>query len=238
LDEPRIIVALDFDAPRPAMALAERLDPRRCHLKVGSELFTAAGPRLVADLIERGYRVFLDLKFHDIPTTVAAACRQAAAMGIWMVNLHASGGRSMMLAARDAIGAERHPPLLIAVTVLTSLGDDDLEEIGLAPDAAHQVIRLAWLAQTCGLDGVVCSAREIATVAERCGRDFVLVTPGIRPAGSAVDDQKRVMSPAAAVALGAHYLVIGRPIHAAADPLLALARIEAELQDAPVNRDV
>ena len=226
----RIIVALDYADATQARALVDRLEPARCALKVGKELFTREGPGLVREFVQAGFAVFLDLKFHDIPNTVAAACRAAADLGVWMLNVHASGGRRMMEAAVEALaeqGGQR--PLLIGVTVLTSLGREDLAEIGLDVSPEVQVMRLARLASEAGLDGVVCSPREVAPLRRELGDDFVLVTPGVRPAGSATGDQKRVMTPAEALAAGASHLVIGRPITRAPDPLAALAAIEHEL---------
>lgn len=226
---PRVIVALDYAGAEPALALASRLDPGACRVKVGKELFTVAGPALVTQLAARGFDVFLDLKYHDIPNTVAAACRAAAGLGAWMINVHASGGSAMMRAAREALAGSVKPPLLIAVTVLTSMGDDDLHEIGQRESAPQLVERLARLTQASGLDGVVCSAQEAALLRKVCGKEFKLVTPGIRLADAGKDDQKRIVTPAAAVAAGADYLVVGRPITQAADPLAALARINAEI---------
>ena len=226
---PRIIVALDYATAAEALALAQRLDPARCRVKVGKELFTAAGPALVEQLVSHGFDVFLDLKFHDIPNTVAAACKSAAALGVWMVNVHASGGRGMMQAARAALTGLPRPPLLIAVTVLTSLGADDLRELGHAEAPQVLAERLARLAADSGMDGVVCSAQEASRLRTACGPAFCLVTPGIRPADAAADDQKRIVTPQAAIAQGADYLVVGRPITRAADPLAALARINAEI---------
>lgn len=227
--EPRVIVALDFPAEAPALALADRLDPGRCRLKVGKELFTRLGPGFVERLAALGFQVFLDLKFHDIPSTAAAACAAAADLGVWMLNLHASGGRRMMDAARERLAQCANPPLLIAVTVLTSLDASDLAEIGCPGEPAQRVLRLARLTLDAGLDGVVCSPQEAAMVRREVGGDFVLVTPGVRPASAAVGDQKRVMTPSEAVQAGADYLVVGRPITAAPDPLQALASIEHEL---------
>lgn len=224
-----IIVALDFANPADALALVERLEPGRCKLKVGKELFTRGGPVLVEKLVARGYDVFLDLKFHDIPNTVAGACAAAADLGVWMVNVHALGGRRMMEAAREAIEKSGHKPLLIAVTILTSMGEDDVYQIGLAGTPAENVLHLALLAQQSGLDGVVCSPREIEPLRQTIGADFQLVTPGIRPAWAATGDQKRVMTPVQAVAAGANHLVIGRPITGASSPIEALIRIEDEL---------
>ena len=221
----RIIVALDYPDAVPALELAARLEPSLCRLKVGKELFTAAGPQLVERLMRRGFEIFLDLKFHDIPNTTAQACKAAAALGVWMVNVHALGGRKMMAAAREAVAQAAHPPKLIAVTVLTSMAQEDLAEIGIAGQAADMVLRLARLAQASGLDGVVCSAQEAALLRRECGAGFCLVTPGIRPAEAAADDQSRVMTPRAALEAGSDYLVIGRPITRAPDPLFALQEI-------------
>ena len=232
LSQSRIIVALDYPNADSALAIADRLSPDLCRLKVGKELFTRAGPDLVRELTRRGFQVFLDLKFHDIPNTVAQACRAAADLGVWMVNVHAQGGRKMMQAASDALaeyGDQR--PLLIAVTILTSLAAEDLAEVGLQGSPADNVLRLASLAQLCGLDGVVCSPQEAATLRSRLGANFQLVTPGVRPAGAAADDQRRVMTPAQAVSSGASYLVIGRPITQAADPIAALTAINDEISD-------
>ncbi|HUO44827.1 MAG TPA: orotidine-5'-phosphate decarboxylase [Burkholderiales bacterium] len=226
---PRVIVALDL-APDAALALAARLSPRACRLKVGKELFTAAGPALVEKLAARGFDVFLDLKFHDIPNTVAGACRAAAALGVWMLNVHALGGRAMLEAARDAVAAARdRRPLLVAVTVLTSLADDDLRAVGVAGPVPDAVVRLAGLAQASGLDGVVCSAQEAPLLRRQCGERFLLVTPGIRLPENARDDQRRVTTPAAAVAAGADYLVIGRPVTQAADPAAVLDIINRDI---------
>jgi orotidine-5'-phosphate decarboxylase len=227
-------VALDFPDMMSAFGLAARLDPAACAVKVGKELFTAAEAGLVRELVRRGFRVFLDLKFHDIPNTVAQACAAATRLGVWMIDVHAAGGGAMLAAARDAVAktaaAEgRTPPLLIAITVLTSLGADDLAAIGVAGTAEAQVLRLARLAQACGLDGVVCSAQEAAMLRAACGADFKLVTPGIRPAGTEAHDQARVMTPEGAIAAGADYLVIGRAITGAADPLRALRDINVKL---------
>ena len=229
MTDPKIIVALDFAEAKPALELVRRLDPAQCRVKVGKELFTAAGPALVQDLVKRGFGVFLDLKFHDIPNTVASACRAAAKLGVWMLNVHASGGRAMLEAAREAIPHTAHAPKLIAVTVLTSMSDSDLSEIGIVGTAEEAVLRLASLTDACGLDGVVCSARETPLLRESCRPGFTLVTPGIRPASAAADDQQRVMTPADAIHAGSSYLVIGRPITRASDPLAALERINAEI---------
>jgi orotidine-5'-phosphate decarboxylase len=229
VSEPRIIVALDYPDTKDALALASRLDPKLCRVKVGKELYTAAGPSLVEKLQKSGFSIFLDLKYHDIPHTAAAACLAAARLGVWMLNVHALGGRAMMLAAREALAKAGKPPKLIAVTLLTSMGSADLAEVGISGDAQNAVLRLARLAQECGLDGVVCSAQEAAALRRQLGKSFSLVTPGIRPADSPQDDQGRVATPRQAVANGADYLVIGRPITRAPDPLAALRRISDEI---------
>ncbi len=220
-----IIVALDSATQAEALAMADRLDPARCRVKVGKELFTAAGPAVVEALQVRGFEVFLDLKFHDIPNTVAAACRVAASLGVWMVDVHAAGGEAMLQAARRAVDSVSLPPLLIGITVLTSLAEHDLPRIGMQGPIATSVERLARLAQQCGLDGVVCSAVEAPVLRQALGAGFALVTPGIRPAGSAVDDQVRILTPYDALQQGATYLVIGRPVTQAADPAAALHSI-------------
>ena len=232
--DPRIIVALDYANAAEALSMVERLSPQLCRLKVGKELFTRTGPELVHGLVARGFDVFLDLKFHDIPNTVAQACRAAGELGVWMVNVHAQGGRKMLTAAREALGsnAGERRPLLIAVTVLTSLGAEDLVEVGLAGTPADNVRRLATLAHDCGLDGVVCSPQEAADLRQRLGGGFRLVTPGVRPAGASLDDQRRVMTPGQAIAAGAHYLVIGRPITQATDPIAVLQAINSEIGQA------
>jgi orotidine-5'-phosphate decarboxylase len=228
-DTARVIVALDYPDAAPALALAERLDPATCKLKVGKELFVRAGPALVERLGRLGFKVFLDLKFHDIPNTVAQACKAAADLGVWMVNVHAYGGLKMMRAARAALGEAATRPKLIAVTVLTSMDGEDLRQIGLEVDPASQVERLARLTHAAGLDGVVCSAREATLLRAALGKDFLLVTPGIRPAGSDAGDQSRILTPAKAIAAGADYLVVGRPITQAAEPVAALHAINAEI---------
>ena len=227
--DPRVIVALDYPDARSAAELASRLDPELCRLKVGKELYTAAGPSLIEKLRASGFGVFLDLKFHDIPSTVAGACVAAAELDVWMINVHALGGRSMLEAARAALSRLRTPPKLVAVTLLTSMGVTDMEEIGLAGGPQEAVLRLARLTQACGLDGVVCSAQETGALRRQLGGEFCLVTPGIRPAGAAQDDQERVATPRQAIAGGADYLVIGRPITRAPDPLVALRAICAEI---------
>ncbi len=233
---PRIIVALDYDSAEAALSLAARLDPALCRLKVGKELFTACGPRIVTELTARGFDIFLDLKFHDIPNTVARAVNMAADIGVWMVNVHASGGRRMMQAAREVLDSRQGPvPLLIGVTVLTSMEADDLAEVGVDAAPETQVLRLARLTQICGLDGVVCSAREAVLLRRELGQDFCLVTPGIRtPASGALtasteDDQRRIVTPADAAAAGSSYLVIGRPITQAVDPVAVCREIAASI---------
>ena len=227
---PRIIVPLDFADADAALAMAARLEPAHCRVKVGKQLFTRAGPAVVSELQSRGYEVFLDLKYHDIPNTVAGACRAAAELGVWMVNVHAGGGRRMLEAAREALEGATPRPLLLGVTVLTSLTNGDLAEVGYSSDAASLVNKLAELSSSCGLDGVVCSPAELAALAAKVPADFLRVTPGVRPAGSSLDDQQRVMTPAEAVRGGASFLVIGRPVTGAADPMRAVADIEAEIR--------
>jgi orotidine-5'-phosphate decarboxylase len=229
MNQSRVIVALDYPHAAPALEFARRVRPQDCRLKIGKELFTAAGPALVETLVKQGFDIFLDLKFHDIPNTVAGACKAATQLGVWMLNVHASGGRAMMEAAHAAVGEGANRPKLIAVTLLTSMGAREIDEVGLAGDAAGAVRRLAKLAQASGLDGVVCSAQEAAMLRGECGKDFCLVTPGIRPASASKDDQQRVMTPAAAVAAGADYLVIGRPVTQAQDPVATLASINQEI---------
>jgi len=227
---PRIIVALDFPSGDPALALADQLDPAKCRLKVGKELFTRSGPELVRTLQDRGFEVFLDLKFHDIPNTTSAAVAAAADLGVWMVNVHASGGEKMMVACRERLesfGSDR--PLLIAVTVLTSMSAEDLAGIGITDSPEAQVSRLASLTRNCGLDGVVCSAQEAPRLKAEQGAGFKLVTPGIRPLTADKGDQQRIMTPAEAIRAGSDYLVIGRPITRAADPLAALEAIHGEV---------
>jgi len=231
LDNRRVIVPLDVPDAESALALASRLDAKLCRVKVGKELFVAAGPDIVGRLQERGFEVFLDLKFHDIPNTVEGACRAAARLGVWMMNVHASGGAVMMRAAREAIEGVARPPLLIAVTVLTSLRDADMEAVGFAGGVVESVDRLARLTRECGLDGVVCSAQEATRIRDAVGSDFVLVTPGIRLPNAVADDQARVVTPAEAVRLGAHYLVIGRPITQSPDPAATLESIRQSLQE-------
>jgi orotidine-5'-phosphate decarboxylase len=226
----RIVVALDYPDAMAAAPLVEQLDPEHCRLKIGKEMFTREGPAFVTNLIDRGFDVFLDLKFHDIPNTVARACAAAADLGVWMINVHTLGGRKMMQAAREAINQCSHRPLLIGVTILTSMDETDLQEVGIAGTPADNVNRLATLAHECGLDGVVCSPREVAMLRRTLGDDFTLVTPGIRPARADLQDQKRIMTPAEAIQAGASYLVIGRPITAADKPMQSLLTIESEIR--------
>ena len=230
MNDPRVIVALDFAQAEQALAFAARVKPQSCRLKVGKELFTAAGPALIETLMQQDFEIFLDLKFHDIPNTVAGACKAAAHLGVWMLNVHALGGRAMLEAARDAVAAARRPPRLIAVTVLTSMGTRDMREVGIEGEPAAAALRLAKLAQASGLDGVVCSAQEAALLKRECGSEFCLVTPGIRLAGGANDDQQRVMTPATAIGAGADYLVIGRPVTQAANPVAVLESINREIE--------
>jgi len=217
---PRIVVAMDFDNADSCIAMAKRLSPEYCRLKVGKELFTACGPKIIEQLMSLGFSIFLDLKFHDIPNTTSKAVKAAADLGIWMVNVHASGGERMMYAARNILEQRSgHKPLLIAVTVLTSMEVSDLKSVGIECAPEEQVLKLARLTHSCGLDGVVCSAQEAQLMRANFGEDFCLVTPGIRLDSSPVDDQRRTLTPPAAIAAGSSYLVIGRPITQAADPI-------------------
>ena len=229
MNDPKIIVALDFPSASQALALADRLQPTLCRLKVGKELFTSAGPALLEQLMKRGFDVFLDLKFHDIPSTTAHACKAAAGLGVWMINVHALGGRKMLEAAAEAVKLCATKPRLIAVTMLTSMAQEDLADIGIKATPAEMVLRLATLARDSGLDGVVCSAQEAAMLRKHCGSGFCLVTPGIRPTQVSLDDQSRVMTPHAALQAGSSYLVNGRPITQAANPLRALLDIQHEI---------
>ncbi len=226
---PRIIVALDYHDSGAAMELVSGLDPKLCRLKVGKEMFTRFGPQFVGQLTARGFDVFLDLKFHDIPNTVAAACAAAADLGVWMTNVHASGGRKMMEAAGARLQQLPQAPLLIAVTILTSLSQSDIAEIGYPGSPAENVLRLAQLAGDSGMDGIVCSPLEAKDVRSVVRDGFCLVTPGVRPASSVQDDQKRVMTPVDAINAGSDYLVIGRPITQADDPMQALRDIQSEI---------
>ena len=225
-----IIVALDFDDIQKARELVSQLDPNQCRLKVGKEMFTLFGPDWVTELVDKGFDVFLDLKFHDIPNTVAKACIAAANLGVWMVNVHASGGQNMMKAAREALqqfGEKR--PLITAVTVLTSMDEEQFENVGYQRNIENQVSHLASLAKDSGMDGVVCSAKEACVLSTQLGKEFKLVTPGIRPIGSDKGDQSRVMTPKKAIESGATYLVIGRPITQSANPSRSLCEITESL---------
>ncbi|WP_305841676.1 orotidine-5'-phosphate decarboxylase [Photobacterium leiognathi] len=228
--DPKVIVALDYDNQNEALAFVDRIEPGSCRLKVGKEMFTYFGPDFVRQLHDRGHSVFLDLKFHDIPNTCSKAVKAAADLGVWMVNVHASGGERMMTASREILepyGKDR--PLLIGVTVLTSMEASDLAGIGIKQEPQQQVLNLASLTKNSGLDGVVCSAQEASILKGNLGQNFKLVTPGIRPVGSEAGDQRRVMTPAEAIAAGSDYLVIGRPITQADDPALVLAEINKSL---------
>jgi len=230
MNDQKVIVALDYDNQADALAFVSRIDPTSCRLKVGKEMFTLFGPDFVRELHKRGFSVFLDLKFHDIPNTCSKAVKAAAELGVWMVNVHASGGERMMAASREILepyGKDR--PLLIGVTVLTSMEQSDLAGIGLDIKPQDQVMRLATLTKNAGLDGVVCSAQESQMLKQSLGKEFKLVTPGIRPAGADVGDQRRIMTPYEAVQAGSDYLVIGRPITQATDPAAVLAEINASL---------
>lgn len=230
IHDPKILIALDFADRQEALALVARLDPASCRLKVGKEMFTLFGPEFVRSLVDAGFDVFLDLKFHDIPNTVAKAVAAAAELGVWMVNVHASGGPRMMQAAKAALQPYGDKaPLLIAVTVLTSMTGEELHQVGVLRSPAEQVLTLARLTRDAGLDGVVCSAQEASLLKAELGPDFKLVTPGIRPAGSEAGDQRRIMTPEQALAAGSDYLVIGRPITQADDPAAVLAQINRGL---------
>jgi len=225
-----IIVALDYPTMESALALSNQLDPSRCRIKVGKELFTRSGPQVVEKLVSQGFDIFLDLKYHDIPNTVAKACLAAADLGVWMMNVHTLGGQKMMVAAKEAIAKHRNSPILIGVTLLTSMDQQTFEQIGLTGSISDTVLKLAQLANDSGLDGVVCSAQEASQLRQIHGKNFQLITPGIRPANSAQGDQHRTMTPKQAVDAGSSYLVIGRPITAAEDPMKALDAIEKSLR--------
>lgn len=235
IPDPQLVIALDFDTQESCLDLVDQLDPTLCRLKIGKELFTSCGPKIVEKIQWKGFDVFLDLKFHDIPNTVSKAVKAAAELGVWMVNVHASGGKNMMLAAREALEAYQTKPLLIAVTVLTSMGDDELKALGVSISAAEQVKRLAALAKQAQMDGVVCSALEVKALKADLGEDFKAVTPGIRPSFASSDDQTRIMTPEKALLEGSDYLVVGRPVTQADDPLRALEQISAEMARAGLN---
>lgn len=226
-----LIIALDYSSLDAALCMADQLDPKRCRVKVGKELFTRSGPAVLEALHGRGFEIFLDLKFHDIPNTVAGAVQAAAEQGVWMVNVHASGGRKMMEAAAKRLDDHGLGTHLIAVTVLTSMQSEDLHEVGIAATPEEHVLRLAALTQQSGLGGVVCSAQEAAQIKALCGDDFLKVTPGIRPSFAAANDQQRIMTPSDAMRVGSTHLVVGRPVTQAEEPMMALAAIEAELAD-------
>ena len=227
--DPKVIVALDFAEQKQALDLIDRLEPSECRLKIGKEMFTHFGPAFVEQVQNRGFDCFLDLKYHDIPNTVARACSVAADLGVWMLNVHALGGCRMMEAAAEAIANKSQPPALIAVTVLTSMSAEDLSEIGIQQSPAELALHLAAMAQSSGLDGVVCSAMEAGAMRQQFESNFLLVTPGIRPAGSALGDQRRIMTPVDALQAGSSYLVIGRPITQSDDPLSVLRTVNSEL---------
>ena len=230
MQDPKVIVALDYANEVDALAFVERVSPELCRLKVGKEMFTLFGPAFVRTLVNKGFDVFLDLKFHDIPNTVAKAVAASAELGVWMVNVHASGGLRMMTAAKEALQpyGER-APYLIAVTVLTSMEQDELARVGVSGPLQEHVLRLAALTQEAGLDGVVCSAQEASLLKSRLGKEFKLITPGIRPAGAELGDQRRVLTPVEACAQGSDYLVIGRPITQASNPAATLKSINDSL---------
>ena len=229
MSDPKVIVALDYPTESAALQLVDQLEPALCRLKVGKEMFTLLGPAFVEKIQTKGFDVFLDLKYHDIPNTVAKACKTAADLGVWMLNVHASGGRRMMEAAADALANHQQRPYLIAVTVLTSMSQQDLVELGINETPADQALKLARLTQTSGLDGVVCSAQEAGVMRKNFADNFILVSPGIRPAGSKVDDQRRIMTPSEALEAGSNYLVIGRPVTQAENPLKSLQAINSEI---------
>jgi len=220
-----VIVALDYKDSDSAMALVSQLNPNYCRVKIGKELFVRTGPQLLEQIRKLGFDIFLDLKFYDIPNTVAAACSAAADLDVWMVNVHASGGPKMMSAAKEALVSHQNPPILIAVTVLTSFSEDEFSKLGYQRNSREQVLHLAQLAEQSGLAGVVCSPLEAEMLKQKLGRDFKLVTPGVRPLGTDKGDQQRVMTPSEALKAGSDYLVIGRPITAAENPLKALESI-------------
>lgn len=228
--KPTLAVAFDFEDKAAAEALLARLNPNDCAIKIGKSMFTQYGPAWVKEVVDQGFPVFLDLKYHDIPNTVASACKEAAKLGVWMINVHAQGGRAMLMAAKAAVAQFAYPPLLIAVTVLTSFTEQDLSEIGVSGTVLNHVLRLAKLAKECGLDGVVCSAQEAKAIKAVCGQDFLTITPGIRLADSSQDDQKRVLTPQAAVAQGADVLVMGRAIIQHPTPAVLIQQILADIQ--------
>ena len=229
MKDPKVLVALDFSTEKQAFELIDKLNPEMCRLKVGKEMFTHFGPAFIDKIHKKDFQVFLDLKYHDIPNTVAKACAVAADMGVWMLNVHALGGRNMMEAAVNALANKQSRPHLIAVTVLTSMSASDLQEMGIQQSPQELALHLASLAKQSGLDGVVCSAQESALMREKLGNEFLLVTPGIRPEGSNKDDQQRIMTPSKAMQAGSSYLVIGRPITQSTDPLEILRTINSDI---------
>lgn len=231
IDQPAkpVIVALDFASAEKTLDFVQQLEPSLCQLKIGKELFTATGRYLVEQLVLQGYRIFLDLKYHDIPNTVASACKVAADMGVWMVDMHASGGRRMMEAAAEAVSNYSQSPLLIAVTVLTSMTQSELAETGINLPIDEAVVRLAELSRQAGMNGVVCSAQEATLLRQQLGQEFLLVTPGIRLSTDIKDDQRRIMTPKAALAAGSSYLVMGRPITQSEHPSALLQQINQGL---------
>jgi len=229
MSDPKIIIALDYADEKHALAFVTQLDPNICRLKIGKEMFTHFGPKFVETVQNKGFDVFLDLKYHDIPNTTAKACAAAASLGVWMLNVHASGGRRMMEAAANAIANHQNNPHLIAVTVLTSLNQNDLKEIGINRSPAEQATALAALAQSSGMTGIVCSAQEASSMRQQLPNQFLLVTPGIRPAGYKADDQQRIMTPFDAINAGSNYLVIGRPITLSDTPMDVLRTINSEI---------
>ena len=232
MDNKNIVVALDFERKSDALELIDRLDPNLCRLKIGKEMFTHFGPDFVTQVQNKGFDVFLDLKFHDIPNTVAKAVKAAADLGVWMVNVHASGGSKMMQAAREILKPYGDKaPILIAVTVLTSMSEEDLLDLGITHSLEQQVNFLAGLAHKAGMDGVVCSAQEAVMLKQNYGTDFKLITPGIRTADASVDDQKRIMTPQRAVEAGSDYLVIGRAITKSENPIQTMKDIYSSLND-------
>ena len=229
MNDPKVIVALDFDDRSAMQKLLSGLDPKSCRVKVGKEMFTLYGPDIVKYLHDQGFQVFLDLKFHDIPATVKKACRAAAGLGVWMLNVHALGGKEMLLAAKEGVIEAGTNSKLIAVTILTSSNAEDINRVGIVGDVDKNVLQLARLVDECGLDGVVCSAREAVMLRSNTSPSFLLVSPGIRPSGSLVNDQKRVVTPAKAIEDGVSYLVIGRPITQAERPSEVLSEINQEI---------
>jgi len=229
MNDPKILVALDYSDEKQAFNLIDQINPELCRLKVGKEMFTHFGPDFIEKIHNEGFQVFLDLKYHDIPNTVAKACAAAADLGVWMLNVHALGGSKMMEAAVNALANRKNKPYLIAVTVLTSMSAEDLQGLGIQQTPSELALHLATMAKDAGLDGIVCSAQEAELMRQKLGSEFLLVTPGIRPAGSAQDDQQRIMTPAKAIEAGSSYLVIGRPITQAEDPVGILRTINSEI---------